>query len=282
MKAILSVLDYDFSKIQYQDFKEISIKEKQDNFKTNWFQEPKEKYVFIIPILVTICITLSFLFIDFPILSVLIIGGFLGFSFPFYAGFTQRNKHVLKRQLEEKKLVRVGFSLMKFLGLTSLYVVLIIYYVWNIYPIPNDIENFTNSNWISVGVFGFASLLIFFFTLKLIIKVFNKKFGLTINENGVTDHSSVISFGFIPWSDIQNIEVRSRMFNLKSIKLILKNPEDYINKYKKRSLKRKRALEDYNRFDSPIQLHTTLLKINPSQLYNVLNHKFQEHMDKEF
>ena len=57
LKAILSVLEYDFKEIQYQDFKETSIKEKQYNFKTNWFQEPKEQHLFIIPLVSIVCIT---------------------------------------------------------------------------------------------------------------------------------------------------------------------------------------------------------------------------------
>jgi transcriptional regulator with XRE-family HTH domain len=282
LKAILKALDYDFSKIQSENFKITSVEEKLSNFKSNWFQEAKEKHLFVIPLISTTIIMVYFFTKEFPMLTVVFSGGFLGFAFPFYAGYLERGKkHVLQQQLNGKSAIKIKYSWLKLLGVLSVFFVLIIYYGWNIYTVlSRNSENLSGSNWVSIMVFSVALLIFGFFALKTIIKVFKSKFGLIINEHGITDYASGLAVGFIAWSNVKTIEVRTLRFNQKSIKLILNNPEDYIDNYKKGSLKRKIAKESYKRFDSPIQLQTRLLNIRPSQLYYTLNVKLYDYVNK--
>lgn len=65
------------------------------------------------------------------------------------------------------------------------------------------------------------------FTFKKLIG--NNKFGLVIDEYGITDYSTATSIGLIEWSDIKAIEKIN--FASKNILVIyVNNPEMYINK----------------------------------------------------
>ncbi len=50
-----------------------------------------------------------------------------------------------------------------------------------------------------------------------------------VDKNGITDNSSVISVGFIPWEDINEIYINSILSN-KFILVKLKNEDKYLNK----------------------------------------------------
>lgn len=52
---------------------------------------------------------------------------------------------------------------------------------------------------------------------------------LVVDEKGVTDNSSSISFGFIPWGDIDEVRVDA-VFGNNCIELLLNNENDYIAK----------------------------------------------------
>lgn len=65
----------------------------------------------------------------------------------------------------------------------------------------------------------------FWFTAKL----FDKKPIFSIDETGIYDNSSLVSLGFIPWTDINGIY--ELIFNRqKNIVISLKTPEDYLKK----------------------------------------------------
>ena len=57
--------------------------------------------------------------------------------------------------------------------------------------------------------------------------LFSSKPGLVLDKRGLTDHSSVASAGFLPWSDIAETRIWQYR-NQRSLYIILKNPEKYI------------------------------------------------------
>ena len=76
-----------------------------------------------------------------------------------------------------------------------------------------------------LGVIFFGLSMVF--TFKKLIG--NNKFGLVIDEYGITDYSTATSIGLIEWSDIKAIEKIN--FASKNILVIyVNNPEMYINK----------------------------------------------------
>jgi hypothetical protein len=54
---------------------------------------------------------------------------------------------------------------------------------------------------------------------------------LIVDEKGITDNSSALACGFIPWRDIDNIYIASSMGN-QFIELVLNNEEHYLKKLK--------------------------------------------------
>lgn len=75
---------------------------------------------------------------------------------------------------------------------------------------------------IGVVFFGYA----FFYLVK---RAKQGKAILVVDEKGVTDNSSSVSFGFIPWGDIDEVRVDA-VFGNNCIELLLNNENDYIAK----------------------------------------------------
>lgn len=116
---------------------------------------------------------------------------------------------------------------------------------------------------------------IFFFTRKL----FDKKPGLIINEDGIYDNTSAFKFGFIPWSDISMIydhEIKiSALSKQRFITIGLNHPEKYISR-EARTMKRKLLEANAKNFGSPVHLSTNGLKINHKELFQLIQSYFQQ------
>lgn len=67
-----------------------------------------------------------------------------------------------------------------------------------------------------------------FFIIK---RALSKKDILTVTADGITDNSSALAFGFIPWSDMERIYLDSVMKNT-FIEIQLKNEEAYISRFR--------------------------------------------------
>lgn len=61
-------------------------------------------------------------------------------------------------------------------------------------------------------------------------KVFSSKPGLILDTQGITDNSSMLAAGFIPWFSIDSFEVR-QIHNQRILYVILKDPEAYILRF---------------------------------------------------
>ncbi|MGT2832276.1 STM3941 family protein [Streptococcus halotolerans] len=83
---------------------------------------------------------------------------------------------------------------------------------------------------LSVQLAGLLSIAFFGFCLVMYIKrIFRTHPLLIIDEQGITDHSSALAIGFIPWKDIENIEIR-HMFNQIFISVEVTSHEAYLAK----------------------------------------------------
>lgn len=71
----------------------------------------------------------------------------------------------------------------------------------------------------------------FFFGICFIFILKRAKEGkeiLVVNNEGITDNSSALAFGFIPWSDIDKVYIDSVMGN-QFIELVINNEDKYIS-----------------------------------------------------
>lgn len=120
-----------------------------------------------------------------------------------------------------------------------------------------------------IFVAGLASILFFGLVAVVIFRKFSdKKPGLTINEQGIIDNSSGVPAGLIPWADIQEIKI-SQVMSQKFLMLILKNPEEYLEKVTN-PLKRKTMKINYKTYGSPISISSNALQTNFDDLHKLL------------
>jgi len=115
-----------------------------------------------------------------------------------------------------------------------------------------------------MGIWG-----IYFFSKKL----FDKKPGLVLNEQGIYDNTSAFKFGLIPWSDISEIYERSIQASIASkqyfVTIGLVNPEKYISR-EPNVLKRKLLIANSKSYGSPIHISTNGLKTNHKDLLKLV------------
>jgi hypothetical protein len=96
-----------------------------------------------------------------------------------------------------------------------------------------------------LGILMGATGLVFF-----IRKLGDKKPGLIIDDNGITDNASGVAAGFIPWEDITHIYT-TKVMNQEFIMIGVTNPEGYISR-QPGALKRKMMKANMKSYGSPI------------------------------
>ena len=141
--------------------------------------------------------------------------------------------------------------------------------------IPETFKSFLFRNVFLIRIAGIFAIL--FFGAGLIISVkefFVPKFNITITKEGIIDNSSYASVGMIFWKDIKEIDI-FKTFNQKFIIIIVKNPNDYIERQTNLT-KRKLAIRNYKAYKSPILISSDTLKIKFDELYKLLQNEFDE------
>jgi hypothetical protein len=113
---------------------------------------------------------------------------------------------------------------------------------------------------------GFAGII--FFSKKL--RDNNPVMELT--DAGVTDYSSAVAAGFIPWSDIKKIEKVS-VSGQKFLRIDVFNPQEYIDR-QQHSYKRKLMQANWKRYGSPIFFSPLIMQITLPELIQELNSRF--------
>jgi len=117
---------------------------------------------------------------------------------------------------------------------------------------------------LAILFFGFVGFSIF-------KRVMDNTPGLIIAEDGITDNSSGVPAGFIPWSDIIAVK-ESAVANQRFINLVVKNPQEYIHRQKS-AFKRKVMQKNYDVFGTAIGISANSLKINYGELKRILEQR---------
>jgi hypothetical protein len=127
-----------------------------------------------------------------------------------------------------------------------------------------------------IFIIGLASILFFGLVAVTIFRKFSdKKPGLIISKQGITDNSSGVSAGLIPWTDIQEIKM-SQVMSQKFLMFIVSNPQDYLDKVTN-PLKRNAMKMNYKTYGSPISISSNALKTNFDELQKLLEDKMNEY-----
>lgn len=99
-----------------------------------------------------------------------------------------------------------------------------------------------------------------------------RKIALKIDEQGITDNSSMASVGFIPWIDIVSIKTAANIFKKKLIVIGVKNSAEYI----RTSGRMSSSLKDLNKqFGSPVVIIADNLDYNMDELLLILKNRVQ-------
>lgn len=138
---------------------------------------------------------------------------------------------------------------------------------------PKFFSSFIANKIVFTLIGSFLVLFFGFVISKILPKLFDKKPALLINELGIFDNSNVMSVGQIFWSDIKEIKMLQGVDN-KLIKVIVKNPLEYIEKVKP-TLNRSTLNDFYLKYETPIIISELLLNTNFEKLYQILNEKME-------
>ncbi|RPD98247.1 hypothetical protein EGM88_06690 [Aureibaculum marinum] len=132
------------------------------------------------------------------------------------------------------------------------------------------------SNETFIFIIGLIAILFFgFIAITVIRKLLDKKPGLIISKQGITDNSSGVSAGLIPWTDIQEIRAL-KIMNQKFLMFIVKNPQDYVDKVTN-PIKRNAIKMNLKSYGSPISISANSLKTNFDNLHRLLLEKMTEY-----
>lgn len=131
-------------------------------------------------------------------------------------------------------------------------------------------NSYNRSNWIFrdpdlIRILGFSSFSFFGLAIPYAIKkLFNKGFGLIIDEKGIYDNSSAVSAGLILWQDIIDINFL-QVQKIKFIQIKVSNPDYYIYRKKNRIFRFFMFLNK-KLYGTPISISSTGLKCNFDEL----------------
>ena len=124
----------------------------------------------------------------------------------------------------------------------------------------------------SVGIIG----MLFFGATGIygIRKLFDKKVGLLIDKNGITDNSNASSIGLIEWNDISGIR-RKQIMSTKFLLIDILNPEKYIGKAKS-GIKAKLMRANMNMYETPLSITSNTLKYDFDKLEKLIQTEFEK------
>jgi len=130
----------------------------------------------------------------------------------------------------------------------------------------------------AIGMLGILMGLIGFFAF--LMKIFDTKAGITIDQTGVIENASALSVGRIPWADILDIRETTAQGSFsakeKFIIIMVKNPDYYISK-QKNAIRRKLMELNARKSGSPLYITTNGLKIRHAELKELLQQKLKEY-----
>lgn len=129
-----------------------------------------------------------------------------------------------------------------------------------------------------IHILMLGSIILLFFgscSILLFRKYMDTKPGLIINEQGLIDNSSAVSAGFIPWDDIESIQMLT-LNRQDFIQIKVSNPQDYIDQQKS-SFKRKLMQLNQSTYGSPINITANTLKISSEELFAII----KEHLEQQ-
>lgn len=123
---------------------------------------------------------------------------------------------------------------------------------------------------------GSIILTLFFlaFTIVLILRLFKRKPGLIVDEQGIYDNASTIKAGLIKWQDIKNIR-SVKQYSASVLLITVAKPESYIAKV--HSLRAPAVRMNIQVHGTPIVIHPANLNYDFTQLQTLLTTAYKQY-----
>ncbi|MCH5596896.1 hypothetical protein MKP09_02640 [Niabella ginsengisoli] len=126
-----------------------------------------------------------------------------------------------------------------------------------------------------IKIMGYIGTFIFIFCAAFVSqKVFTKKAGLTIDEEGIADNSMNVSFSKVLWKDVSEIKT-IQISGDNFITIFIKHPEAFIAA-EPNSVKRKMMELNYASLKTPINIAASRLKVDFNELLTTIKHEFEK------
>jgi len=152
--------------------------------------------------------------------------------------------------------------------------------IWMAFDPEKFIHTFFGiDNHSTVRFWGISATL--FFGLALIYgitKLFDKKAGLILNEQGIIDNTTAASIGLIEWTDIKGIRT-GQVISTKFLLIDIKEPEKYIKKAKSK-MRSKLMKANLNSYGTPLSITSNTLKYNFDALEKLIHLEFEKNKSK--
>ena len=110
---------------------------------------------------------------------------------------------------------------------------------------------------VAVGFFGICGGFLF-------KKQFDRRAGLIIDDEGITDNSGGTSIGLIRWKDIRGVRTE-QIHSQKFLMIEVQNPEDYIAKARNGLMKNAMKV-NWKMYGSPLSISANSLQYNFKEL----------------
>ncbi len=174
--------------------------------------------------------------------------------------------------------IEIPLSKNKIIFLTIISFLFVIAGIWLFVNAKNFQSNSLQllRNPVVIKITGITGIL-FFGTAGIygVKKLFDKKPGLIIDQNGITDNSNASSIELIEWKNITNIQT-GQVMSTKFLLIKVKNLEEYIEK-SKNGLKTKLMKANLRTYGTPITITSNTLKYNFNQLKNLIQIEFEKY-----
>lgn len=145
---------------------------------------------------------------------------------------------------------------------------------------PEIFISIRHSNELMIQVIGVLATTFFGLAAVYgIVKLFDKKAGLIVDENGITDNSNATSVGLILWKDIVGIEKMTKV-SQRFLLVHTVNPEKYIQKAKGK-FRQMTMRANYKLYGSPISIIAYSLKIDFDDLEMMLQSELKKYRKGE-
>lgn len=123
----------------------------------------------------------------------------------------------------------------------------------------------------SIALLAGASAILLFGCCVIVMlrKLKDNKPGLILDEQGITDNSSGVSGGIIPWPDIEQVSVLT-IQGQQLLMIRVRDPQQYIDR-QTNGMKRKIMTLNYKLYGSPLSISANSLKISFTELQQLVS-----------